>query len=152
MRLLGVVLAFALLACGPKKADDTGPKNGGADKDALCTSAMTATMDANEAAWNDILAKGEPKSLEDLAAAACQRFCGRATECAIQDACTELDGDGVAGLHLDKTAPENTAQCLTACNGAKLTKEQITTLGNCAQDQEASCATFQTCTAPAMPK
>ena len=53
---------------------------------------------------------------------------------------------------MDKTAPENTAQCLAACNGSKLTKEQISTLGNCAQDDEASCATFQTCTAPAMPK
>jgi hypothetical protein len=151
MRQLGVVLAFALLACGPKKTDDTGPKNDGADKDALCTGAMTATMDANEAAWNDILAKGEPTSLEDLAAAACQRYCGRATECAIQDACTELDGQGVADLNLDKTAPENTAQCLTACNGAKMTKEQIATLGNCAQDEATTCAAFQSCTAAAMP-
>lgn len=151
MRTL-VVALLALAACGPSKpADTTATRSGGADKDALCSSAMSAAMDANEAAWNQLVSRGEPTTLEEMATAACQRFCGRATECAIQEACDKMTGDEIADLRLDKTAPENTAQCTQSCNQATLSRKQIQTLGECSQDDESTCAAFRECTAGAAP-
>jgi hypothetical protein len=112
---------------------------------------MNSVIEDNAAAWDAVLAKGAPSSLEDLAAAACQRFCGRSTECAVEDACETMSAAEVADLQFEKTAPENTRQCVDKCNGWRLTKEQIQTLGNCSQNDESTCAEFRECTAAAQP-
>lgn len=163
MRQLAPVALFFVVACGgaaasqpeptaddPPVAAPAAPSE--ADKASTCDDALTSAQDANEAAWEAIVAKGAPRTLEDLAAAACQRFCGRSTECAIEEACTELSSAEVAKLELGKTAPENTRQCLEQCNNARMTKAQIQTLGNCAQADDDDCATFRQCTASAQPR
>lgn len=157
MRHLPLALSCFLVACGggssntPATGPDTDPEPTAPDKTAICDSAMSSAMDDHEAAWEAILAKGAPETLEDMAAAACQRFCGRSTECAIEDACQSMGAAEVADLQLDKTAPENTRQCVDQCSAARLTKDQIRTLGTCAQDDESSCETFRSCTAAAQP-
>jgi hypothetical protein len=120
------------------------------DKDAMCEAGMDAAIDTFNEMWTAIEDKGAPETLEDLAAAACTVYCGRATECAIEDGC-EKSEDEVREMQLAKTAPENTRQCVDKCNTWRLTKEQIQSLGQCSQDEESSCADFLTCTDAAKP-
>lgn len=120
------------------------------DKDGMCQAGMDAAIDTFNEMWTAIEEKGAPETLEDLAAAACTVYCGRATECAIEDACEKTE-DEVRDMQLAKTAPENTRQCVDKCNTWRLTREQVQSLGQCSQDEESTCDAFLTCTDAARP-
>ena len=160
MRHLGLIIVCVLLGCsgGSSNAPDDDPPLGGGgggggdepmDKDAMCERAMDDAVEAHTASWNAIVAKGAPETLEDMAEAACNLYCGRATECAIDDGCK--NAKDVAELDFAKTAPENTRQCIEKCGSWRLTKAQIQSLGSCAQDEDTSCADFLDCTDAAQP-
>ncbi len=118
---------------------------GAPDKATLCSQAMEAAQAASDEDWKAVEAAGPPKTLADMANAACHLYCGRATECAIDEACAEMSAPEIADLNLDKTAPENTRQCIAKCTSWRLTKEQIQILGTCSQ-KDSDCATWRTCT------
>ena len=157
MRLLITSLTLLVFACGggastspdPAPAsDDAVAPPAATDKAAICERAMTTVEADNDRGWEQIVAKGAPKTIEDMGAAACQLYCGRATVCAVEEACTTMSDAEVADLKLDETGLENTKRCLTACNSWSLTRAQVQTLGNCSQ-AESDCATFKSCTADA---
>lgn len=161
MRLLGLLALCVSMGCGSSSSNT--PSSGGAgkedakesvatpddtggtpDKEALCTHAMQTATAAHDEAWAAVEAKGAPETLEDMANAACHLYCGRATVCAIEEACAELSAAEVADLKLEKTAPENTRQCIDKCNTWRLSKAQIQVLGRCSQE-DSDCATWRAC-------
>ena len=156
MRLLPGLLTLTLVACGGGASNAPTPEGGGddkivepageVDKAAICERAMTRVEADNDSGWEQIVARGAPKTLEDMGAAACQLYCGRATVCAVDAACTTMSDAEVADLKLEETAVENTRRCLSSCNASARTREQVQLLGKCSQ-ADSDCATFKSCTA-----
>jgi hypothetical protein len=155
MRLPAYLLTL-LVACGGGGSNTPDPATGGddqlvqpegeVDKAAICEQAMTKVEADNDSGWEQILAKGAPKTLDDMGAAACQLYCGRATVCAVEEACTTMSDAEIVDLKLEETSAENSRRCLSSCNSSARTRQQIQALGKCSQ-ADSDCTTFKSCTA-----
>ncbi len=128
---------------------DADPELASPDKGTACEQALTRVQETNNAEWQRVIEAGPPKTLEDMAAAACQVYCGRTTECAVDEACTALragKGDDIEAKDFEtQVTDRHTKECLDTCNSWSMTKQQIQTLGNCSQ-ADSDCAAFRSCT------
>jgi len=131
----------------PAEGGSESPTEGveAAHEESPCQGALRQAQAAHEEAARSIEAAGPAETLEELGRAACQLYCTRATVCAIDEACNEMDPAEIADLHLQETAPENTRRCLDECATWRLSKDQIRVLGTCSQE-DSDCATWQACT------
>ena len=156
--LTAISAALLSVSCGggsshappPERPGADDPELASPDKGTACEQALTRVQESNEAEWQRVVEAGPPKTLEEMAAAACQVYCGRTTECAVDEACVALragKGDDIEVKDFESEVTDrHTKECLDSCNSWSMTKKQIQVLGNCAQ-ADSDCATFRSCTA-----